>query len=112
MADISGVQMIVRPITVEDQLWWNRRGEKTRIVAMRGDHIGANNIEVLRSDRGPGDFQHCWRVPYIVPGGDGTTYWFTMFCEGFPPVAAVAQMPSAPTTSPGESVNNLAGERH
>lgn len=93
MSGVDGVQMDVRSVTDDDLLFWNNRGEVAKKVAMRGDHIGARNIEVLRCDRGPGDFRFrfCWRVPYVVPGGDGTTYWFTMFSEVFPPVAAVVQ---------------------
>lgn len=88
---MADVQMVVRSVTDDDLLFWNRRGEMAKKVAMRGDHIGAINIEVVRCDRGPGDFRFCWRVPYVVPEGDGTTYWFSMFCERFPPVAAVVQ---------------------
>lgn len=90
---MDDVTMVVREVTDEDVMWWNRRGnDLAHKVAMRGDHIGAANIEVLRcrtSHDAP--FEECWRVPFIVPDGDGTTYWFTMFTDGFPAVAAVAQ---------------------
>jgi hypothetical protein len=87
--------MEFRAITEADIHFWNGRGEWAGKVEMRGDHIGARNIEVLRCISDDSRFPECWRVPFVVPGGDGTTYWFSMFSTEFPPVAAVVQSPSA-----------------
>lgn len=92
MAEVK--QMIVRSITAEDIEFWYGQGEVVTKVDMRGDHIGAENIQVLRCFRNLGDnFPLCWRIPFVIPEGDGTTYWFTMFSREFPAVAAVMQAP-------------------
>jgi hypothetical protein len=92
----NGVVMDVRSITDDDIAYWQSRQERAEKVEMRGEHIGAENIEVLRCWRyHDPDFRECWRVPYVVPDGDGTTYWFTMFSPSFPPVACVMAPPDA-----------------
>lgn len=89
MADVLNF-MDVRPVTDDDIAFWKAQGEEAVKVFMRGDHIGARNIEVLWCRRADPFFSGCWRVPYVAVG-DNKTYWFTMFCETFPPIAAVVQ---------------------
>lgn len=86
-----GTLMEPRDVTDQDIEFWQSRNGSAVKIGMRGDHIGARNIEVVRSHvHGWG---LTWNVPYVVAGGDGTTYWFTMHTDTFPPVSAVVQEP-------------------
>lgn len=90
---MTAAEMTVRAVTDEDvEFWTERSGTLAVKVDMRGDHIGAENIEVVRVLEARG---HVWAVPFVLPDADGITFWFMMWSATFPPVAALAQPPVA-----------------
>lgn len=88
---MTGTPMEPRPVTDDDLAFWIERNGAAAKVDMLGQHLGALDIEVVRSH--VVGWGYTWNVPYVVPDGDGSTYWFTMHTDPFPPVSAVVQAP-------------------